>query len=142
MVKKVNSEELNNIRKIGSSSKIQTVLIVEDEDGVRLLAKDILELNGYAVMTAQNADEAIHIYKECRCLIDIMVTDVVMPQMSGAELTKKIREINPAVKVLYMSGYTDSDIVNQDIADTNAEFIQKPFTFNSILQKIQDLLNK
>ncbi|HUS11553.1 MAG TPA: response regulator [Pyrinomonadaceae bacterium] len=118
----------------------ETILLVEDEQMVRELAKEILEDNGYAVMAARNGEEGLRICEEFEGRIDMMITDVVMPHMSGRELAERVVHLRPETKVLYMSGYTDDAIMRHGILDDHMLFLQKPFTADSFVLKIRDAL--
>jgi PAS domain S-box-containing protein len=130
------SEKTENIPK-GS----ETILLVEDEDAVRGLARQILESCGYQIMEARNGAEAIELYEKTDCRIDLLITDVVMPKMGGRELAEKIAGINPQIKQLFMSGYTDDGIIRQGMIAENMDFIQKPFTFEALAQKVREVLD-
>jgi len=119
----------------------ETVLVVEDEDGLRLLATKLLERLGYRVLVAANADEALQLF-EADASIDVLLTDVVMPGVSGPELTRRLIERRPALKVIYMSGYTDEAIVHHGVLDPGIAFLNKPFTSESLGRKIQEALDR
>ena len=117
---------------------IQTVLVVEDADGLRELTKRLLERQGYTVLLAANADEALHLFDE-HPSIDLLLTDVVMPGASGPELVKQLVEQRPTLKVIYMSGYTDEAIVHHGVLDPGIVFLHKPFSSESLGQKIREV---
>ncbi len=119
----------------------ETILLVEDEDSVRRLASSILQMNGYKVFEAERGSEAIEICERERGTINMMVTDVVMPRMSGPQLADHLAEVRPDMKVLYMSGYTDSAIINHGVLESGTAFLQKPFTPASLLNKVREILN-
>jgi PAS domain S-box-containing protein len=118
----------------------ETVLLVEDEEMVRELAKEILQGSGYDVLVAANGEEAQRICHECPGKIDLMITDVVMPQMSGRELAERIGVFRSDTRVLYMSGYTDDAIVRHGVLDDNMFFLQKPFTPDGLTAKVREVL--
>lgn len=128
-------EEASNTR--GTES----ILLVEDEASVRKLARTILQNNGYTVLDAASGDEAQQIAEEHEGLIQLMLTDVIMPGTSGRELAQIVADSRPEMKVLYMSGYTDDAIVHHGILDAETPFIQKPFTPGALLRKVRDVLN-
>jgi PAS domain S-box-containing protein len=118
----------------------ETVLLVEDVDTVRALAREILRLNGYTVIEARHAREALLLSEAHRGPIHLMLTDVVMPGMSGGELARRLRTQRPATRVLYMSGYTDDAIVRTGVLDEGKAFLQKPFTPVQLARKIREVL--
>ncbi|MEN3335653.1 MAG: two-component system, cell cycle sensor histidine kinase and response regulator CckA [Blastocatellia bacterium] len=118
----------------------ETILLVEDEEVVRNLTRQVLEMNGYTVLESGNPDEALRIAERCRETIHLMITDVVMPGMSGRMLALRLASSRPATKVLYISGYTDDAIVHHGILDSDIPFLQKPFTPDGLLRKVRELL--
>ena len=119
----------------------ETILLVEDEDIVRDLAKEILEEYGYAVLTASNGKEGLKVSCEFTQRIDLILTDVVMPQMSGHELVENIRTTRPETRVLYMSGFTDDAVVRHGVSAHELCFIQKPFSPESLAIKVREVLD-
>lgn len=119
----------------------ETVLLTEDEEPVRRLTRTILEMNGYQVLEAASGDEALLIYKQHGGRIDLIITDVVMPKMGGRELAQSLVALSPGVKVLYLSGYTDDAIVRHGLLDQKMAFLQKPFTPDSLLRKMREVLD-
>ncbi|MDT4967210.1 MAG: hypothetical protein QOJ64_1947, partial [Acidobacteriota bacterium] len=119
----------------------ETVLLTEDEEQVRQMARMILEMSGYHVLEASNGDEALAIYREHGAQIDLIVTDVVMPHMSGTELAHNLELLHPGIKVLYMSGYTDEAIVRHGLLDRDMSFLQKPFTPAVLTRKVREMLD-
>jgi two-component system cell cycle sensor histidine kinase/response regulator CckA len=119
----------------------ETILLVEDEDVVRGLAQKILEQSGYKVLAASRGEEAIRLGAECAEAIDLLLTDVVMPETSGKEVADRLRELLPGLRVVFMSGYTDEAIVHHGVLDSNVEFIQKPFTPNALVRKVREVLD-
>jgi two-component system cell cycle sensor histidine kinase/response regulator CckA len=118
----------------------ETILLVEDEDSVRKLARRILEDNGYRVLEAANADEGVLICKEHDGPIHLILTDVVMPGTSGREVAQSVSSLRPQIRVSYMSGYTDDALVRHGMLDGETHFLQKPFTCDSLLIKVRDVL--
>lgn len=119
----------------------ETILLVEDEDTVRDLVKEILEEYGYRVLTASNGAEGLGVCREFSDEIQLMITDVVMPQMSGRELAENISTIRPETRVLYMSGFTDDAVVRHGVLAEDVCFIQKPFSPETLAIKTRELLD-
>ncbi|MGZ8842049.1 MAG: ATP-binding protein [Pyrinomonadaceae bacterium] len=119
----------------------ETVLLVEDEEAVRDMAKEILNSNGYKVLGAGDGNEAMIISEQYQGAIDLMVTDVVMPRLGGRELAEKLAVTRPGMRVLYMSGYTDDAIVHHGVLDGRAAFLEKPFTPDALSIKIREVLS-
>jgi two-component system cell cycle sensor histidine kinase/response regulator CckA len=119
----------------------ETVLLTEDEEQVRQMIRMILEMSGYRVLEAASGEEALAIYKQHEGQIDLVMTDVVMPQMSGRELAQSLEVLHPGIKVLYMSGYTDDAIVRHGLLDQEIAFLQKPFTPDVLMRKVRGVLD-
>jgi PAS domain S-box-containing protein len=119
----------------------ETVLLVEDEEVVRNLVREILEGNGYTVLEARNGAEALELGRQFTSPIHLLVTDVVMPKMSGRELAERLVTIHRETRVLYMSGYTDGAIGQHGVLDPHTELLQKPFTFEALAQKVRKVLD-
>jgi PAS domain S-box-containing protein len=119
----------------------ETILLVEDAQRVRAVVREILEMNGYAVLEARHGAEALEISARHSGPIHLMVTDVVMPQMSGRELAQRLAPLRPDMKVLYMSGYTDDAIVRHGVLGAGMAFLSKPFTPDALAAKIRDVLD-
>jgi PAS domain S-box-containing protein len=120
----------------------ETILIVEDEETVLNLSKDMLEKLGYRVIAVNRTDEAIRIAAEHRQKIDLLLTDVVMPELNGKELAEQIRTIRPGIKCLYMSGYTADVIARQGILEHGVHLIMKPFSLRDLAGKVRETLGK
>lgn len=136
-----------SIEKTTSDSRLlfhgsETILLVEDEDVVRGLTRKILSEAGYNVLEARSGHEAMRLCRDYRGTIDLLLTDVVMPETSGKEVADRLGELRPAARVLYMSGYTDEAIVRHGVLDANVEFIQKPFTWARLGKKVRDVLDR
>src|SRR5579863_3855332 len=119
----------------------ETVLLVEDEKGVRELAREYLEMTGYTVIEAENGHTALELAALHSGPIHLLMTDVVMPGISGRELTERVKSIRPDIRVLFMSGYTDQAVVHHGILETDAVLLQKPFTVAALAAKLRDILN-
>lgn len=120
----------------------ETILVVEDEEAVRELVCEMLETYGYNILYALNGVQATEVFKEHGDKIDLILTDVVMPEMGGRKLIENLPNMRANVKVLYMSGYTDNAIDDQGILNPNTEFIQKPFSPSDLLNKVRCILDK
>ncbi len=119
----------------------ETILLVEDEDVLRTLLGKFLRLCGYTVLEARHGGEALLLCERHQGTIHLMVTDVVMPQMSGRELADRLLPLHPGMKVLFMSGYTEDAVVHHGVAHLSMPFLQKPFKPIQLVQKIQAILN-
>jgi PAS domain S-box-containing protein len=119
----------------------ETILLVEDEDQVRTVAGSILRRHGYVVLEAQNAGEALLICGDHASNIHLLLTDVVMPQMSGPELARRLADTRPDTRVLCMSGYTDDSIVRHGVLQAEIAYLQKPLTPRSLTRKVREVLD-
>ncbi len=119
----------------------ETVLLVEDEQMVRDLSREVLEQYGYTVICASDGQDGLRACKEFAGKIDLMITDVVMPRMSGRELAEHLAILRPDTKVLYMSGFTDDAIVRHGLLEEHFAFIQKPFSPELLAQTARQLLD-
>jgi two-component system, cell cycle sensor histidine kinase and response regulator CckA len=118
----------------------EVVLLVEDEAGVRELAREYLEMSGYTVIVAADGHTAIELASMRKGPIHLLVTDMVMPGIGGRELAERVLAIRPEIKILYMSGYTDQAVVHQGILGTDAPLLQKPFTLATLTTKLREIL--
>ena len=118
----------------------ETVLVVEDETGIRALVRKILERQGYRVLDAPKADDAIRVCQEYKGEIRLVITDAVMPEMGGREMVEKLTELRPGLKVLYVSGYTDDPQIYAAHLAQGSAFLQKPFTLGALLDKVREVL--
>ncbi len=118
----------------------ELVLLVEDDRDVRELAHTILTQRGYQVLVASNSDEALAEAAGSATPIDLLLTDVIVPRMNGREIHRRVRNIHEAVRVLYMSGYTDNVIAHQGVLEPGIHFLQKPFTAQDLLAKVEEVL--
>jgi len=119
----------------------ETVLLVEDDHALREVISRGLKKFGYKILEAANGGEALLICEKQKGPIQLLLTDVVLPQMSGRELADRLRPLREDMKVLYMSGYTENAIVNNGILKENVGFIQKPFKVNALVQKIREIID-
>ena len=132
--------------RLNQSSRVSpaatNILLTEDQPEVQSIARAILTRHGYTVLPAASGEEALRILGEHPDRpIHVLLTDVVMPSMSGPDLARRVRSSRPEVAVLYMSGYTDDAIVRQGVLEAGVAFIQKPFTPDGLLRRIRDVLN-
>jgi len=131
---------------VGASSSqsggSETVLLVEDEESVRQLVRETLESKGYKVLEADQGDAALRIASQYSGEIDILITDVVMPGMSGRELSARLCASCPRTKVLYLSGYTEDAIPHEGGLDSGTAFLQKPFTLQMLSRKVREVLGE
>lgn len=118
----------------------ETILLVEDDDMVRNLVRETLERDGYTVLDANNPIEARRLADQFRHTIHLLITDVVMPKISGRELADQLTRKRPNLKVLYMSGYTDSAIASSGVLQREVAFLQKPFTPVSLTEKVREVI--
>jgi len=119
-----------------------TILIVEDQEDVRLIAARILQACGYTVHTASNGDEAMTMMREQDLSVDLLLTDVIMPNMNGQELYTNLIENFPALKVVYMSGYTQDIISHHGVLEEGIDFIQKPLTVDMLAKKVKEVIER
>jgi DNA-binding NtrC family response regulator len=120
----------------------ETILLVEDEDAVRAVARESLRRRGYQVLEARNAEAALAAAASFDGHIGLLLTDVVMPGLSGRALADRLATQRPATRVLYMSGYTDDAIVQHGVLEPGLSFLQKPFTPDVLAQKVREVLDQ
>ena len=120
----------------------ETILLVEDEEMVRLLLREVLQRSGYKVLEARRGDEGLQIGERTREPIHLLVTDVIMPEMGGAELARRLASAHPETRVLFMSGYTDGALSHNEVFPEEAAFLQKPFTPDVIARKVREVLER
>jgi two-component system cell cycle sensor histidine kinase/response regulator CckA len=118
----------------------ETILLVEDEEAVRALVRRILEGCGYLVLEAQSAGDALVLCEKHKGNIDVLLTDVVMPRMSGRELAERLGPLRPDMRVLYMSGYTDDAVIRYGIRNSDVAFLQKPITPHALTSKLREVI--
>jgi CheY-like chemotaxis protein len=131
----------NVLRAAEAARGAETVLIVEDEDGVRTLATRILQSAGYTVLVASSGADALRLLADHQGPVDLLLTDVVLPHMSGRDLAHRLDTVKPGVKVLYTSGYTDDAILRHGVLDAETNFIAKPYTRAELTRKVRDVLD-
>jgi CheY-like chemotaxis protein len=118
----------------------ETILLVEDEESVRKLILNLLTEQGYTVLEASNGIEALNIAQQASDKIHLLLTDVVMPGISGVQVANKVASLNPAIRTIYMSGYTELAAGHHEILRQQHLLLQKPFTQHSLVQKVREAL--
>ena len=139
-VKEVNIPQGKHINKRKPSAQAETVLVVEDEPSLRKLACQVLMRNGYTVLESKDENDAITVASHHKEPIQLLLTDVIMPTMKGTEVYEKVCKFHPQVRVLYMSGYTANVIAHHGVLDEGVHFLQKPFSAESLLEKVYNTL--
>lgn len=127
---------------ISSAKGAELILLVEDEDAVRRFTAALLKKHGYSVIEAFDGEEALRIIKESQGKVDMLITDVVMPKMSGKEVAERFRAISSEVKVLFISGYTDNIIGGHKILEEGTDFLAKPYSSEQFLTKVRRILDR
>ena len=139
-------DALEPVNATGASSSqnggSETVLLVEDEESVRQLVRETLESKGYKVLEADHGEAALHMVSGHSGRIDMLITDVVMPGMSGRQLSAQLCSSYPHTKVLYLSGYTEDAIAHEGVLDSGTAFLQKPFTLQMLARKVREVLDE
>lgn len=123
------------------SGGTETVLLVEDEDALRQASAEFLSLRGYTVLQAKDGQDALSIAKNHGNAIDLAVTDVVMPRVSGGQLAKELAEVRPETRVLFGSGYAGQTVIDHKVIDVESNFLQKPFTLKQLAGKVRAVLD-
>lgn len=118
----------------------ETILVVEDEEAILEISRTLLESLGYTVISAGTPIEALQQVAELKKPVQLLITDVVMPQMNGLELARRLAETNPGLKWIFMSGYTADVIAHQGILDKGVHFISKPFSMSDLAEKVREVL--
>lgn len=138
----VATEELITETAAGKLRGSETILLVEDDPQVRVLTKAILQKTGYKVLEAKDPADAMVLCRMFEGVVDLLLTDVVMPQLSGADLANRLTLDRPAMKVIYMSGYTDDTIVRHGLLAADIAFLQKPLMPDTLVRKIREVLDR
>jgi CheY-like chemotaxis protein len=121
----------------------ETLLLVEDDPAVRLLAANVLELLGYRVLRASNGQEGLRVADECKGGgIDLVITDVVMPRMSGKVMAEWLKATYPEIKVLFTSGYAEEAVADQGVFEAGVDFLAKPYTPSALAWKVRTILDE
>jgi PAS domain S-box-containing protein len=142
MVADAANERQSTVSHSSHAGADETILVVEDEKGVRELIATILRDRGYKVLTTGDPLDAIKIMHQHQSAISMLLTDVVMPGMSGKRLVEELLRLRPGLKVLYLSGYTDNAIAHHGVFDADVDFIGKPFNQGALLQKVREILDR
>jgi len=130
------------VEKLGRVAQdIETILLVEDDEAVRKLVSKVLDNEGYRLLEAANGVAALSICAQYEERIHLLLTDVIMPEMSGRDLADRLVPQHPEMKVLFMSGYTDDVIADHGVLDAGTAFIQKPFAPDVLARKVRDVLD-
>ena len=119
----------------------ETVLLVEDDDDVRAVVRQMLELKGYGVVEARDGEQALRVAEGWEGRLPLVVSDVVMPRMNGPEFASRLRTVRPDTKVLFVSGYTDDTIVQRGVLEDGVMFMQKPFTAEGLARRVRAILD-
>ncbi|HET7566148.1 MAG TPA: PAS domain S-box protein [Gemmatimonadaceae bacterium] len=119
----------------------ETVLVIEDEEAVRRLARRVFEHNGYTVLEASQGSEALQLLEGYEGPLDLVVTDLVMPGLSGRALVEELATRRSRFKVIFVSGYTDDEIIRRGLLDPGVEFLEKPFTANALARRVREVLD-
>jgi two-component system cell cycle sensor histidine kinase/response regulator CckA len=128
-------------RSVQTLDGTETILLVEDEGGVRNLMRKVLERHGYTVLQARDADHAMAIEDGYRGAIHLLVSDVIMPRLSGPDLAQRIVRRRPAIKVLFVSGHASRGAMDLGVSSQNLSFLQKPFRPETLAQKVRERLD-
>jgi CheY-like chemotaxis protein len=120
----------------------ETILVVEDDAEVRAFTRHVLQTCGYTVLEAAHGGEAIPLAEEHQGPVHLLVSDVVMPEMGGRRLAERILALKPGIKVLYVSGYTPDAVVRHGVVESEAAFLQKPFTPSVLARKVREVLDQ
>ena len=134
------SKVIHDSREIAGGN--ETVLLVEDEGAILNLAKVVLQRYGYNVLVASTPNDALTLVQNYKEPIHLVITDVVMPGMNGWELKKALQKLIPVMKVLFMSGYTANIVADRGVLEKDVEFLQKPFSVESLARKVREVLER
>ena len=120
----------------------ETILVAEDEDGVRRILVRVLAAKGYTVLTARDGEEALAVAAQHAGVIDLVVTDMVMPELGGLSLVERLRTTRPDVRALFISGYTDEEIGRRGVLPDGARFLHKPFSLAALGTAVRGALGE
>jgi DNA-binding NtrC family response regulator len=119
---------------------VVTILLVEDGTAVRKAVRFILQKSGYQVLEASNAREALDVFRRHEGSLHLLLTDVMLPEVSGPELARQLGAVRPEMKVLYVSGHSDREVADQKVLGGGEAFLRKPFAMEELLDKVQEVL--
>jgi len=122
------------------SEKVPTVLVVDDDAAVRAVASKVLRRSGYDVLEAGGGREALELVHARHGAVDLLLTDVVMPEVGGRELSERLRASYPEVRVLFMSAYTEDEVILQGVRVAEVDFLMKPFNLESLTRSVKEVL--
>jgi DNA-binding NtrC family response regulator len=131
------SSQVNKLQPISS----KTVLVLDDEAHVRKLVATMLTNNGYKVLTADNGDNAIKTFKKSKQSVDLLLLDVVSPGLSGPMVADRIAELQPGLRVMFMSGYDNTNVVQRYVVEKGYTLLTKPFTMDQLAKKVREVLD-
>jgi len=120
----------------------ETILLVDDEDSIRDFLSEILKEQGYKIIEASNGKEGLHKFIESNEQIHLLISDITMPEMSGPELINELREYQPDIKAIFISGNVENEFIKKHTSHANVSFLQKPFTYDTIISKVREILDK
>ena len=120
----------------------RTILIVEDESGIRGLVRQVLEMSGYHVLEAGSGHEALAIAKAWGGIISLLITDIKMPEMNGREVARRLALLRPGLNTLFVSGYTEDEVLRADVEASTCAFLQKPFSVPSLLRQVKSVIGE
>ena len=124
-----------------SATEKRTILVVDDEAEIRKLVGAMVSQAGYTILTADSGEHALVLYKNNKGPIDLLITDVIAPGMSGPMLADKLTELQPDLKVLYISGYDNTHVVQKYVVEKGHALLSKPFTVEEMKQKVREMLS-
>jgi CheY-like chemotaxis protein len=124
----------------GLAGPRETILLVEDEEFVRNVTQEVLEMEGFKVLGAATGTEAIEMLAKDHTRVDLLLTDVVLPGINGRDLAARMSEMQPGLKVIFMSGYTDNAVLKNSVAESTTPYLQKPFTLDALVTKVHETL--
>lgn len=117
-----------------------TVLVVEDDDQVRAFLRSLLASEGYQVIEAQTGEEGLQLGLKSKCAFDLLLSDMLLPELSGFDLAERLRAACPQLRVLFITGYVEGDIVQRSVTELGASFLDKPFLPSTLLQRVREAI--